>query len=291
MGKIPRKCRGKGVKGNGESTGTGETKRGSVISYSIRVFRGRDPSTGKQLTPYTATWRVPEGWGEKRARKEAERQAVLFEKRCREGQVADGRQTFAAYAEYVLRWKRSLGLKHLTELHYRQCLQRVLPVLGAMRLGDIRPQHLNQLYETLSQPQARVDNVTAAAAPRLWREVAAAGLGPERPRGGRQEDQPDPAAPGQDRSPRHRPADRRRPGAAPRAAVLPGAGGKAPERQNGAELPRPGGGHPEPGGAGDAHPLQPRPPGHAPPKRRPPPPPITSRRRWAGSWRPCRRSP
>ena len=74
-------------------------KEGKLISYSIRVFRGRDPSTGKQLTPYSATWRVPEGWGEKRARKEAERQAVLFEKRCKEGQVADSRQTFAAYAD------------------------------------------------------------------------------------------------------------------------------------------------------------------------------------------------
>ena len=132
-------------------------KEGKLISYSIRVFRGRDPSTGKQLTPYSATWRVPEGWGEKRARKEAERQAVLFEKRCKEGQVADSRQTFAAYAEYVLAWKRSMGLKHLTELHYRQCLQRVLPLLGPMRIGDIRPQHLNKLYESLAQPEARVD--------------------------------------------------------------------------------------------------------------------------------------
>ena len=151
-------------------------KEGKLISYSIRVFRGRDPSTGKQLTPYSATWRVPEGWGEKRARKEAERQAVLFEKRCKEGQVADSRQTFAAYAEYVLAWKRSMGLKHLTELHYRQCLQRVLPLLGHMRLGDIRPQHLNKLYESLAQPEARVDNETAAPTPRLWKEVARRGL-------------------------------------------------------------------------------------------------------------------
>ena len=151
-------------------------KAGKIISYSIRVFRGRDPSTGKQLTPYSATWRVPEGWGEKRARKEAERQAVLFEKRCREGQVADSRQTFAAYAEYVLSWKRSMGLKHLTEIHYRQCLQRVLPLLGPMRLGDIRPQHLNRLYETLAQPEARVDNVTVAPTPRLWKEVELRGF-------------------------------------------------------------------------------------------------------------------
>lgn len=151
-------------------------KEGKLISYSIRVFRGRDPSTGKQLTPYSSTWRVPEGWGEKRARKEAERQAVLFEKQCKEGQVADSRQTFAAYAEYVLAWKRSMGLKHLTELHYRQCLQRVLPLLGPMRIGDIRPQHLNKLYESLAQPEARVDNETAAPTPRLWKEVARRGL-------------------------------------------------------------------------------------------------------------------
>ena len=109
----------------------GETKRGSSSHTASGCSGGRDPSTGKQLTPYSATWRVPEGWGEKRARKEAERQAVLFEKRCKEGQVADSRQTFAAYAEYVLAWKRSMGLKHLTELHYRQCLQRGAAPAGA----------------------------------------------------------------------------------------------------------------------------------------------------------------
>ncbi len=46
-----------------------KNKEGKLISYSIRVYRGRDPETGKQLTPYSCTWRVPEGWGEKRARR------------------------------------------------------------------------------------------------------------------------------------------------------------------------------------------------------------------------------
>ena len=55
-------------------------KEGQVVSYSIRVYKGRDPRTGKQLTPYTMTWRVPEGWSDKRARKEAEKQAAVFEK-------------------------------------------------------------------------------------------------------------------------------------------------------------------------------------------------------------------
>ena len=39
-----------------------KNKDGQVVSYSIRVYKGRDPRTGKQLTPYTMTWHVPEGW-------------------------------------------------------------------------------------------------------------------------------------------------------------------------------------------------------------------------------------
>ena len=150
-------------------------RTGKIISYSIRVYRGREPG-GKQLTPYTMTWRVPEGWGERRARKEAEKQAVLFERQCREGQAADGRQTFAAYAEYVLSWKTSMGLKPLTEIHYRQCLERVLPVLGPMRLAEIRPQHLNRLYQALSRPEARPDNETAAPRPQLWQVLEQRGF-------------------------------------------------------------------------------------------------------------------
>ena len=151
-------------------------KEGRVISYSIRVYRGRDPGTGKQLTPYASTWKVPEGWGEKRARREAQRQAVLFEQRCRQGAVADGRETFGDYAEYVLNWKASMGMKHLTEVHYRQNLERVLPTLGPMRLRDIRPQHLNKLYQALSGPQARADNERAQAKPQLWKALEERGF-------------------------------------------------------------------------------------------------------------------
>ena len=153
-----------------------KNKEGRVISYSIRVYRGREPATGKQLTPYACTWRVPEGWGERRAAREAQRQAVLFEQRCRQGAVADGRETFKEYAEYVLNWKASMGMKHLTEVHYRQNLERVLPALGAMRLRDIRPQHLNKLYQSLSSPQARADNEMAQARPQLWKTLEERGL-------------------------------------------------------------------------------------------------------------------
>ena len=153
-----------------------KNKEGQVISYSIRVYRGRDPKSGKQLTPYSHTWRVPEGWGEKRARKEAEKQAVLFERQCRQDIFSGGRQTFSEYAEYVMTCKTTMGMKHLTEIHYRQSLKRVLPVLGPMKLCDIKPQHLNLLYQALSSPEARNDNRMEQVKPVLWKTLEEQGV-------------------------------------------------------------------------------------------------------------------
>ena len=46
-------------------------KAGKLISYSIRVHRGRG-TDGKQLKPWTATFEVLPTWTEKSARKKAE---------------------------------------------------------------------------------------------------------------------------------------------------------------------------------------------------------------------------
>lgn len=151
-------------------------KEGTLISYSIRVYKGRDPETGKQLKPYATTWRPPQGWGEKRAEREARRQAVLFEKQCRDGFCPEEKQTFAAYAEYFLRLKERTGTKHLTLLHYRQCLDRIIPKLGHKKLADIRPQHLNQLYEELAAPGLRKDSDRAVARPELEQVLKEKGI-------------------------------------------------------------------------------------------------------------------
>ncbi len=130
-------------------------KDGQIISYSIRVHKGRDPVTGRQLKPYTKTWPVPDGWSEKKAEKEAQKQAAIFEKQCKDGITLDNRQTFAAYAKYVLSLKERAGIKRSTLVRYRTDLERILPAIGHMKLADIRPQHLNLLYEQLSQPGMR----------------------------------------------------------------------------------------------------------------------------------------
>jgi len=81
-------------------------KDGKLISYSIRVHRGRGPD-GKQLKPWTATFEVSPTWTEKSARKKAEAFAATFEKECREGVTSDSRQTFQSYCDYVLELKES----------------------------------------------------------------------------------------------------------------------------------------------------------------------------------------
>lgn len=140
-----------------------KNKDGKIISYSIRVHKGRDQITGKQLKPYTMTWDVPDGWSEKTAEKEAKKQAVLFERQCKDGIALDNRQTFAAYAEYVLAMKERTGVKHQTIIGFRQDLERMLPAIGHLKLIDIRPQHLNQLYEQLAQPGMRKDTERATS--------------------------------------------------------------------------------------------------------------------------------
>jgi integrase len=132
------------------------SKDGKLISYSIRVHRGRD-AAGKQLKPYSTTFEVPEGWSEQRALKEANKKAVLFEKECHDGLVGDGKQTFQKYAEYVIMLKEK-NQKIRTAERYKELLVRINQAIGYMRLVDIRPQHLNAFYDNLSEEGIRNDD-------------------------------------------------------------------------------------------------------------------------------------
>jgi len=127
-----------------------KNKDDKIISYSIRVHKGRD-AYGKQLKPYVMTWIVPEGWTKSRIDKEVNAQAVLFEQKCKEGTVADNKQTFEKYALYVINLKERTGVKHRTIVRYNELLQRINPAIGHIKLSDLRPSHLNAFYEQLSQ--------------------------------------------------------------------------------------------------------------------------------------------
>lgn len=129
-------------------------KSGTLISYSVRVHRGRD-ANGKQLKPFTATFDVLPTWTEKTARKKAEAFAATFEKECREGIISDSRKKFEEYAEYVISLKEERGCKHGTADFYRTAGKRVYPYIGHLQIKDIRPEHLNRLYSALLKDGAK----------------------------------------------------------------------------------------------------------------------------------------
>lgn len=123
-------------------------KDGKLISFSIRVHRGRG-ADGKQLKPYTTTFDVPPTWKEDRARKKAADFAATFEKECRDGIKSDTKQTFQAYCDYVINLKEQRGTKHSTTMLYKSLVTRIYPHIGHIKLKDLRVDNLNDLYTHL----------------------------------------------------------------------------------------------------------------------------------------------
>ena len=123
-------------------------KSGELVSYRIRVFLGEN-AAGKQVVKQTS-YKV-EGLSEKTARKKAEAFAANFERDCKAGLVADGRQTIAEYLKYYIEYKQNRGIKPTTVSLYRSLAERLInPYIGFIRLRDLSPRNLNDLYNKLS---------------------------------------------------------------------------------------------------------------------------------------------
>ena len=129
-------------------------KNGRLISFSIRVFRGRDAS-GAQLKPWTATFEVSPTWSEKSARKKAEAFAATFEANCRAGLATDTRLRFDEYCNYVISLKENRGAKHSTISSYKDLTSRIYPEIGHIKLKDLRADDLNRLYTKLSKTSVK----------------------------------------------------------------------------------------------------------------------------------------
>lgn len=128
-----------------------KNKAGEIISYQIRVFRGRS-ADGSRLKDYMMTWRPAPGMTQRQIAKELDRQATLFEENCKLGNVSTEKPTFEQYAAYVVDLKERNGLKAKTAFGYRQLLARINKEIGPLKLQDIRPDHLNRFYGKLAKP-------------------------------------------------------------------------------------------------------------------------------------------
>ena len=136
-------------------------KTGEITSYRITVAGGLD-STGKQVR-HRMTWRPEPKMTARQTEKALARAAADFERQIEQGFQIDHKQTFEAYAAYVLDLKERTGIKPYTIDRYRSLLGRINAGIGHLKLSDIRPQHLNNFYKNLNEQGIRSDEIGRAS--------------------------------------------------------------------------------------------------------------------------------
>ena len=112
-------------------------KRGN--SYLIRCYDGYDQN-GKQIER-TMTWKIPAGMSEKKAEKEAQHEAALFEERVRTGQTAERKIKFADFADKWFSDYAEVQLRPKTVARYKGLMERINPAIGHIYLDRLRPTH------------------------------------------------------------------------------------------------------------------------------------------------------
>lgn len=128
--------------------------------YEIRVSRGRDPITGKQLTPYQMTWKVPDAYSAKVAEREAGKIEGEFIASCKAGKVLTKQQEIQrrkkeveqaelqrleqeskpTYLEYMITYlkkREAEGLAVGTIESYHRTLNKAALTFGTLKMEDI----------------------------------------------------------------------------------------------------------------------------------------------------------
>ena len=128
-----------------------KNKQGEIISYRIRVYRGYDDE-GHKLKPFETTWKVPDGWTEKRIQKELQKVAADFENRCQQGEVCSEQDMKLSkfcgmYLDLV---KNSLAPRTL-EAYTDYINKLIIPALGHMKLSEIKPVHVQRFVQMIAE--------------------------------------------------------------------------------------------------------------------------------------------
>lgn len=119
-------------------------------SYLITVSAGETVS-GKRIRE-TLTY-IPKETAPTKIRKELQQVAVEFERRVKEGNFIDGDKL--SFADFVARWDRdyasdrgNLGQKNYDD-SMRILERRVIPVIGRLKLNQIKAPHLMDIYKQM----------------------------------------------------------------------------------------------------------------------------------------------
>ena len=119
-------------------------------SYLITVSCGYT-SEGKKITK-TMTYTPAPELSESKAQKEAEKQAILFEDSVKNGTVvADSRKKLDAFCyEYLMIMKDKLS-PTTYQTYTRTIANYIKPILGYMKLKDIKPVHVQNFISEISK--------------------------------------------------------------------------------------------------------------------------------------------
>ena len=123
-------------------------------SYLIRSSCGYD-SNGKKLMK-NMTWTPDPGMTTKQIEKELNRQAVMFDEKCKRGVVLDSKMTFEKYVNCVWIKRAENDLKPTTFRRYKLFLRRIIPAIGHYKMELIQPFHLYSFYDDLRE-EKRMD--------------------------------------------------------------------------------------------------------------------------------------
>ena len=105
---------------------------------------------GNRIKPKQKTVHPPERLTPKQKEKWLNEQAVLFERECKGlPQEVDRSITLAKYTELWFQTIAPGKLAKSTLARERQDIDRFLPVLGNLKLTELRPEHFRQLYANL----------------------------------------------------------------------------------------------------------------------------------------------
>lgn len=118
-------------------------------SYLIRANCGYDRN-GKKIQ-YSMTWKPSPDMTKRQIEREVEKQASLFDEKCRSGLVLDSKMTFEKYINEVWMGRAEKNLKPTTFRRYKGFLKRIIPALGNMRMEKIQPYHLYSYYDDLRE--------------------------------------------------------------------------------------------------------------------------------------------
>lgn len=122
------------------------TKRGN--SYRIKVSCGYDVH-GKQVIQ-SKSWKPDEGMSARQIEKELQRQIVLFEDECLQGNVI----ATIKFEEFAKQWFKEYAdkkLKAQTIRGYHYLEPRIYKALGHLRLDKITPRHVQKFVNELCE--------------------------------------------------------------------------------------------------------------------------------------------